>query len=270
MLLVIDSGNSNVVFAVFDDDKVKGIWRTSTKTSQTEDEYAVWFFHLLKISNIDPSKIKAAVISNVVPSTEHSLINFCIRYFYCTPIVMGADGVNIGVGLDDGLHAHYIGSDRLANCYAAFTRHSGSHLVIDLGTATTFDIVDDEGKYYGGLIAPGISQSAQSLHEATALLPQASLLKRLDKVISTYKITESIESGVFWGFVSLIEGLIERIKKEYQMPLRVILTGGFSPLFASSTKKIDETEPNLTLIGLNEVYKLNKPIIRSSDTLASR
>lgn len=257
MLLAIDSGNTNVVFAVFDDDgRVLGEWRSSTNTDRTADEYGVWLDHLMALGGIDRARIDTAIIATVVPATLFGLKTLCRKYFDCDPLVIGDDGVDLGIKVlvdrpDD------VGADRLVNTVAAYESYGGPLVVVDFGTATTFDVIDDDGNYAGGIIAPGINLSLEALHMAAAKLPRVAI-GRPAKVIGTDTVS-AMQSGIFWGYVSMIEGLVERIQDEHGGPMTVIATGGLAPLFADATECISGADADLTLRGLLAVHRLNAP-----------
>lgn len=254
MLLAIDSGNTNIVFAIYDGDEVRGEWRSSTDTDRTADEFGVWLMQLLAIEGIKRSDITAAIIASVVPALVFSLKTLCRRYFDCEPLVVGDDGVDLGltVALD---RPEEVGADRLVNAVAGHKFYEGPLIVIDFGTATTFDVVDGEGNYLGGAIAPGINLSLEALHMAAAKLPRVAV-GRPRQVIGKATVP-AMQSGVFWGYIGLIEGLVARIKAEYGCPMTVLATGGLAPLFAESTTVIDHLDPNLTLRGLLEIHRRN-------------
>ena len=257
MLLAIDSGNTNVVFAVFDDDgRVLGEWRSSTHTDRTADEYGVWLDHLMALAGIDRARIDSAIIASVVPATLFALKTLCRKYFDCDPRVVGGDGVDLGIKVlvdrpDD------VGADRLVNTVAAYESYGGPLVVVDFGTATTFDVIDDDGNYSGGIIAPGINLSLEALHLAAAKLPRVAI-GRPERVIGKDTVS-AMQSGIFWGYVSMIEGLVERIQDEHGGSMTVIATGGLAPLFADATECISGADADLTLRGLLAVHRLNAP-----------
>jgi len=257
MLLAIDSGNTNTVFAVFDDGgQVRGEWRASTNSERTADEYGVWLGQLMQQEDIDRADIDAAIIATVVPATLFSLKTLCRKYFDCDPLEIGDDGVDLGIQvLTD--RPEEVGADRLVNTVAAFESYGGPLIVVDFGTATTFDVIDDDGNYSGGIIAPGINLSLEALHMGAAKLPRVAI-GRPDKVIGKDTVS-AMQSGIYWGYVSMIEGLVERIQDEHGGPMTVIATGGLAPLFAESTECISGADPDLTLRGLLAVHRRNTP-----------
>ncbi|MBF0371980.1 MAG: type III pantothenate kinase [Alphaproteobacteria bacterium] len=254
MLLAIDSGNTNVVFAVFDGDEVRGEWRASSDTNRTADEFGVWLTQLMAIEGLARESIDAAIVASVVPAMVFSLKTLCRKYFRCEPLVVGDDGVDLGIEvlLD---RPEEVGADRLVNAIAAHRFFKGPLIVIDFGTATTFDVVDEVGNYCGGAIAPGINLSLEALHMAAAKLPRVAV-GRPRQVIGKATVP-AMQSGVFWGYVGLIEGLVHRIQAEFGAPMTVVATGGLAPLFLDATDAIQHLHPDLTLRGLLEIHRRN-------------
>ena len=254
LLLAIDAGNTNTVFAVYDGGEQRGQWRAATRADRTADEYAVWLIQLLGLDGIDHQAIGAAIIASVVPETVFHLRTLCQRYHGCEPLIIG-DNVEIGaeVAVDN---PHEVGADRVVNAVAAHSRYPGALIIIDFGTATTFDVVDAEGAYRGGVISPGINLSLKALHMAAAQLPRVAP-KRPQSVIGTATIP-AMQSGVYWGYVGLIEGLVQRIKEEFGAPMTVIATGGLAPLFDAATAVIEHVDADLTMRGLLEIYRRNR------------
>jgi len=256
MLLAIDCGNTNVVFAVYDGDTLRGQWRAATKTDRTADEYGVWLTQLLERDGIKPESIKHAIVASVVPGKNFDLKNLCENYFQCSPKFIGDAGLNLGAAVRVD-NPREVGSDRVINAIAAHAAYGGPLIVIDFGTATTFDVVDGAGAYCGGCIAPGINLSMEALHMATAQLPRLPVVNPgKAPVIGTTTIA-AMTSGVFWGYIGLIEGLITRIKAERGETMTVVATGGLAPLFAEATNVIEHIDPDLTLRGLQQVHKRN-------------
>jgi type III pantothenate kinase len=257
MLLAIDSGNTNVGFAIYEGKQRCGFWRASSQANRTADEYAVWLTQLMQLDGLAPQDIDAAIIANVVPPASYALNSLCRRYFGVTPLIIGQPGVAIGVPVRID-RPEQVGVDRLVNCVAAQERHGGPLIVIDFGTATTFDIVGPDGGYEGGVIAPGINLSIEALYRAAAQLPRITVEKP-DKVIGKATVP-AMKSGVFWGYIGLVEGLVARIQAEYGQPMKVISTGGLAPLFTEATDAIGEVDGDLTLRGLQLIYDLNNNI----------
>lgn len=255
MLLAIDSGNTNIVFAVFDGEgAIRGEWRSSTNTERTADEYGVWLGQLMQKADLTPEDVDAAIIATVVPATLHSLKTLSREYFDCEPLVVGEDGVDLGLKVlidrpDD------VGADRLVNAVSAHQRYGGPLIVVDFGTATTFDIIDADGNYIGGVIAPGVNLSLEALHMAAAKLPRIGI-QRTERVTGKNTV-EAMQSGIYWGYVGLIEGLVKRLNAEYGTDMNVIATGGLAPLFNEATDCIKHSDPDLILRGLLAIYRRN-------------
>jgi type III pantothenate kinase len=255
MLLVIDAGNTNIVFAVHDGAEWRGTWRLATSSQRTSDEYGVWLEALLQRSNIAAMQIEGAVIGTVVPAALYHLRRLCRDWFDVEPIVARA-------ALDWGFpirvdNPEEVGADRLLNALAAHNHYRGPLVVVDFGTATTFDVVDRDGSYLGGAIAPGINLSIEALHQAAARLPRIGI-GRPQSVIGTSTIP-AMRSGIYWGYVGLIEGLLARIENEFGEKLKAIATGGLAPLFAEGTSLLTTIDPDLTLDGLRLLSLRNKP-----------
>lgn len=255
MLLAIDAGNTNTVFSVFRDETCVGTWRCATNGKRTADEYAVWLSQLMELQGLKRSDITGSIIATVVPDTRFNLTQLCRRYFDGYPLMIGEEGVDIGTrAVVD--KPQEVGADRLVNSFAAHERFGGPLIVIDFGTATTFDVVDGEGNYRGGIIAPGINLSLEALYMAAAALPRVDI-KPPPQVIGRDTIS-CMQSGVFWGYVSMIEGLVKRIQSEYGESLKVIATGGLAPIFAEATDAIEHIDGMLTLRGLMLIYRRNR------------
>ena len=257
MLLAIDSGNTNVVFAIFDENgALCEEWRASTPRYQTSDEYGVWLLQLMAFKKFSTKDISDIIIATVVPSALYDLKTLCRKYFGIEPIVVGEKGVDLGISIKVDLPEE-VGADRLVNAKAADKKYKGPLIVIDFGTATTFDIIEEDGSYCGGAIAPGINLSIEALHKAAAKLPRVPV-KRPQKVIGSNTI-DAMLSGIFWGYVSLIEGMIVRIKAEYgAAKMQTVATGGLAPLFSAHSSFIEVVDETLTLQGLYYIYEDNK------------
>ncbi len=254
MLLAVDCGNTNTVFAVYEGDVQRGKWRISTNAQRTADEYAVWLTQLMSLKDIGVRDVNHAIVTTVVPGTRRNLTNLLESHFGVTPKVVRDPDVNLGIEvLID--RPEQAGADRLVAAVGAHLLHEGHLIVIDFGTATTFDVIDDEGNFRGGVIAPGINLSVEALYTAGALLPRVSI-ERPAHVIGGATVP-AMQSGIFWGYVSMLEGMVPRIAEEYGKPVKVVATGGLAPLFADVTDVIDATEPDLTLVGLVEVARRN-------------
>ncbi len=255
MLLAIDAGNTNTVFAIYEGEEQRGLWRAATDTHRTADEYAVWLIQLMSLQNVTPRDIDSAIISTVVPAAMFNLTNLCQNYFKTTALVVGEVGVDLGIAINVPNPAE-VGADRLVNAVGAHRAHGGPLIIIDFGTATTFDVVSADGAYDGGVIAPGVNLSMEALHMAAAKLPLVAV-RRPQNVIGTNTVG-AMQSGIFWGYVGLIEGLVARIKAEHGSPnMKVVATGGLSSLFFNASDAIDLTDKDLTLRGLLDIHRLN-------------
>jgi type III pantothenate kinase len=254
MLLAIDCGNTNTVFAVFDGDAQRGRWRISTQAQRTADEYAVWLTQLMSLRGLAVGDIDVAVVTTVVPGTRRNLVTLLADYFSVTPLIVRDPHVNLGIGVLIE-RPEQVGADRLVNAIGAHKLYDGDLIAVDFGTGTTFDIIDADGNFRGGIIAPGINLSVEALYMTGALLPRINIEKP-EKVIGGATVP-AMQSGVFWGYVSMIEGMIPRIVAEYGKPMKVVSTGGLAPLFSGVTDVIDAVEPDLTLIGLVEIARRN-------------
>jgi type III pantothenate kinase len=253
MLLAIEQGNTNTLFAVHDGESWIAQWRTATEASRTADEYAVWLTQLLAMRDIALTSLDGCIISSVVPQSIFNLRNLARRYLSVEPLVIG-DNVDLGIPVRINKPSE-AGADRLVNAIGAHLVYPGDLIVIDSGTATTFDIVAADGAFEGGAIAPGINLSLQALHEAAAMLPRIAI-QRPDRVIGKDTVS-NMQSGVFWGYVGLIEGMVARIKAEWGQPMTVVGTGGVASLFEGATDSIDRFDPDLTIRGLLEIWRRN-------------
>lgn len=253
MLLVVDAGNTNVVFAVHDRSGWRGTWRIRTDAQRTSDEYAVWLLSLIQHAGLSKDDVDAAVIGTVVPAALYHLRRLCRDWFNVEPLVARASldwGFEIRID-----NPNEVGADRLLNALSGQHRFGGPLIVVDFGTATTFDVVDKGGAYLGGVICPGINLSIEALHQAAARLPRIGI-GRPQAVIGRSTVP-AMQSGVYWGYIGLIEGLLGRIKAEFGGPMKVVATGGLAPLFAEGTMMIEHIEPDLTLDGLRLLAERN-------------
>jgi len=254
MLLAIDCGNTNTVFSIWDGTKFVATWRCSTDHKRTADEYYVWLTTLMTLNKVTV-KITQAIISSTVPRVVFNLRVLTDRYFNCRPLVVGkpecklptAPRVDIGTS---------VGPDRLVNTAAGFARHGGDLIVVDFGTATTFDVVDHDGAYIGGVISPGVNLSLQALSMAAAALPHVDVSKP-EHVIGKNTVA-CMQSGVYWGYIGLVEGICRQIRLEHPRPMKVIATGGLASLFQQGTEIFDAIEGDLTMHGLVLINELNK------------
>ena len=253
MLLAIDVGNTNTVFALVDPQAAAPLaqWRTATEPQRTADEYAVWLSQIMQLGGQwGPSDVTACIVSTVVPQALFNLRNLARRYLGCEPMIVGPDIPGVEVRIDRPSEA---GADRLVGAVGGYVAHGGPLVVVDSGTATTFDVVGADGGFEGGVIAPGINLSVQALHAAAARLPRIEIA-RPAKVIGTDTVG-AMQAGVFWGYVALIEGTLARIEAEYGRPLTVVATGGVSSLFQGATDAIHHFDPDLTIRGLTEIAR---------------
>lgn len=254
MLLAIDVGNTNTVFALHDGEAFVAELRLKTDGARTSDEYFVWLRQLMDFHNIGVRSIKHAICSSVAPKTVFNIKKLCESYFCCTPLFVGAAGVKLPVEVRVDAPQE-VGADRIVNTVAAFATYGPNLIVIDFGTATTFDVVDEDGAYAGGVIAPGVNLSIEALHRAAARLPNIDVA-RPEHVVGRDTLS-CMRSGAYWGYVSLIEGVCARIIAERATPMTVIATGGLSTLFAKSTETIRHVDADLTMRGLVHIHALN-------------
>ena len=254
MLLAINANNTNTVFAVWDGDTLRGAWRASTDPKRTADEYVVWLDHLLALEKLARKQLTGSIIGSVVPEANFNLLTLCRRYCHSEPLMVGDPGVDIGAqALVD--RPEEVGADRLVNTVAAHDRYKGPLIVVDFGTATTFDVVDRAGNYCGGAISPGVNLSLTALHLAAAKLPSVRI-RRTEHTIGKNTV-DCMQSGIYWGYVGLVEGIVARIKREFGEPMRVIATGGLAPVFDGVTHVIEQIDPDLTLWGLRLIHRRN-------------
>lgn len=254
MLLCIDTGNTNTVFSIWDGQKFLATWRTSTEWQRTADQYFVWLSTLMEAKKLEV-EIDQVIISSTVPRVVFNLRLLCDRYFNCRPYVVGKPDCLLPhePRVDAGT---IVGPDRLVNAAGAFDRHSGDLVVVDFGTATTFDVVAKDGAYIGGVIAPGVNLSLEALHHAAAALPHVDITKP-QQVIGTNTVA-CMQAGIFWGYVGLVKEICARIVGEYGRSMKVIGTGGLAPLFAQTEDLFDSLEDDLTMHGLTVIHAYNK------------
>jgi type III pantothenate kinase len=255
MLLTIDVGNTNTKLAIFEGSELRGAWRAATDTTRTADEYAVWLTQLMELNGLKRADVDGAIIASVVPETTFNLVTLCRRYFNTQPLVVGDPAVKLGIqALID--RPEEVGADRLVDAVAAQERYGGPLIVVDFGTATTFNLVDRDGNYAGGVIAPGINLSLKALYMAAAKLPRVDV-RRPQRVIATNTV-QAMQSGIFWGYVGMIEGIVARMRAEAEAELPVIATGGLASLFAGATTAITTVDSDITLRGLLLIYERNR------------
>ncbi|MFQ5784021.1 MAG: type III pantothenate kinase [Alphaproteobacteria bacterium] len=256
LLLAIDVGNTNIVFAIYREDTQEGQWRAATRADRTADEYAVWLAQLMRLEGIEPGDIGDAIICSVVPASVFHIRTLCKRYYRCEPLIVG-ENVDTGIAISVD-QPEEVGADRIVNAVAAHSRYPGPLIIIDFGTATTFDVVAADGAYRGGVISPGVNLSLEALHMAAAQLPRVAP-SRPRSVIGRGTIP-AMQSGVYWGYVALVEGLVARIKEEFGAPMTVIATGGLAPLFQAATTAIEHVDADLTMRGLLDIYRRNRGV----------
>jgi type III pantothenate kinase len=254
VLFVIDAGNTNIVLGAYRGDELVENWRIGTKKGRTADEYGILIRELLKVSGLDHKEIRDIILSSVVPPLDSVIIEMSKKYFNVKPQI-------VGPGLKCGIPILYenpkeVGADRIVNAVAAVKRYKGPIIVVDFGTATTFDLITAKGEYNGGVIAPGIGISIEALFEKASKLPKVDLVK--PKKIIGKNTSESIQSGIIYGYVGLVEGIVAKMKEEAGVKAMVVATGGLAPLIAAETSSIDEVIEKLTLEGLKEIFELNR------------
>jgi len=249
MLLAIDVGNTNVVFALFEGRAIKARWRIATDPRRTGDEYAVWLMQLLTIEGIERSAIRQIIVSTVVPRALHNLEVLADKYFGVKALVAGVPPVDYGMEIDVD-EPRSLGADRAVNAIAAHAKYPGDLIVVDFGTATTFDTIDFNGAYKGGIIAPGINLSLDALVGNTAKLPRIAIRSPESASVIGRNTEDQMLIGVFWGYVAMMEGLIARMRAEIGRPAKVIATGGLAILFDRHTDIFDAVDADLTLEGM--------------------
>lgn len=262
MLLAIDCGNTNVVFALYDNSanaSMKlGCWRITTELSRSSDEYIVWFGQMMAHENLAKDTVSGIVIASVVPDITPKLEMMAHSGFGLDPMIVGNEDIDLGIEIEID-NPSQAGADRLVNAVAAKHYHHVPAIILDFGTATTLDLISADGAYAGGIIAPGVHVSVDALYQAAARLPHLDV-KPWDKTLPVLgrDTTSAMESGIFWGYVGMIEGLIARLRAEQGADLPAIATGGLASLFAPHLPIISIVDADLTLRGLNAIYNLNK------------
>jgi type III pantothenate kinase len=253
MLLAIDLGNTNLAFGLFEGDQLRHDWRLATRRDSMPDELGLLMVQLIRQEGIDPKSVDAVVVASVVPPLNSSLVQAIERYF-------GKEPMMVGPGIKTGLRIHYrdpkeVGADRIVAAMAAFKKYGGPLIIIDFGTATTYDVVSSEGDYLGGAIAPGMGISVEALYERAARLQRVELKAPANVIGRT--TAESMQAGIIFGFTAQVEGMVARIKKELGESPRVIATGGLAGLIAAETSVIELVDQRLMLEGLRLIYDLN-------------
>jgi type III pantothenate kinase len=255
MLLAIDAGNTNLVFALVEDGVVRARWRIATDPRRTADQYAVWLHQLLQLEGFARDDVEAVIIGTVVPRALHNLEVLAEKYFGAEPLVAGRPPVDWGIELDVAEPAS-VGADRALNAIAAHALYEGDLIVVDFGTATTFDVVDYSGAYKGGIIAPGINLSLDALVAAAARLPRIAIEAPKGNLSVIGRTTEEqMQIGIYWGYVAMMEGLVERLRAEIGRPVTIVATGGLATLFDQHTELFDAIESDLTIQGLAMLYR---------------
>src|ERR671913_607277 len=254
MLLAIDAGNTNVVFALVDGLEIKTRWRIATEARRTGDEYAVWLHQLLELEGYSKSDVTAAIIGTVVPRATHNLEVLASKYFGVEALIAGEGKAAWPIPLDVD-EPQNVGADRALNVIAAHEKYQGDLIVIDFGTATTFDVVDYTGAYKGGIIAPGINLSLDALVNAAAKLPRIAIEVPEDVSVIGRTTESQMLTGIYWGYVAMMEGLVTRLKREIGRPVKVVATGGLAALFDKQADLFDAVEPDRTIRGLSLLHE---------------
>lgn len=256
MLLAIDAGNTNLVFALVDKASIKARWRIATDPRRTADEYAVWLHQLLELEGYSKADVSGVIIGTVVPRALHNLEVLATKYFQINPLIAGRGSVEWPLQLDVD-EPQNVGADRALNAIAAHAKYPGDLLIIDFGTATTFDVVTSSGAYAGGIIAPGINLSLDALVNATAKLPRIAIEAPDDCTVVGRTTQSQMLIGIYWGYIAMIEGLAQRLKSEIGKPVTVVATGGLATLFDKHTNVFNAIEPDLTIQGLSLLYDMS-------------
>jgi type III pantothenate kinase len=255
MILAIDVGNTNLVFALVDGREINARWRIATDPRRTADQYSVWLHQLLELEGFSRDNVEGVIIGTVVPRALHNLEVLSEKYFRKTPVLAGQGAAAWPLQLDVD-EPQNVGADRALNAIAAHAKYPGDLLIIDFGTATTLDVVSSTGAYMGGIIAPGINLSLDALVDAAAKLPRIAIeVPETSSVVGRTTQSQML-IGIYWGYVAMLEGLTQRIKAELKRPVTVIATGGLATLFAKHTKVFDAIEPDLTIQGLSLLYDM--------------
>ncbi len=254
MLLAIDAGNTNVVFALVEGNDIRARWRIATDPRRTADEYAVWLSQLLALEGYTRDVVEGVIVATVVPRALHNLQVLASKYFRTDALIAGRAPVEWGMAIDVDEPAS-LGADRAVNTIAAHALHPGDLIVIDFGTATTLDVSDYRGAYKGGIIAPGINLSLDALVTAAAKLPRIAIEAPATTSVVGRNTVDQMHIGIYWGYIAMIEGLVARLKAEVGRPVTVIATGGLATLFERHTDVFDRIEPDLTIQGLAMMWQ---------------
>jgi type III pantothenate kinase len=255
MLLVMDVGNTNTVLGLFEGDQLLQDWRIRTEVNATTDEYGILIRNLFEVFGLSISKVKEVIISSVVPPIINTAEGFCRKYFNLTPLI-------VGPGIKTGMPIFYdnpkeVGADRIVNAVAAYERYRRAAIVVDFGTATTFDYVSGRGEYMGGVICPGIMISCEALFHKASKLPRAEIFAKPRSILAKNTI-DSMNAGIVYGYAGLVEGIITRMKREVKEDLKVVATGGLATLIAGECPVIEEVDDYLTLKGLRIIFERNR------------
>lgn len=254
MLLAADIGNTNTVLGVFQDTERLKEWRIATNAERTADEIAATLSRLMELAGMEFGSIDAVIVASVVPAATPNMTRMCQRYLQVEPLVVGQSDLDLGIKILID-RPEQAGADRLVNAVGGHAQYPGPLLLIDFGTATTFDVIDADGNYRGGVFAPGIHHSVNALYAVAAKLPRIEI-KATPTIIGKSTVP-AMQSGVFWGYVAMIEGLTKRIQQEFGEPMTVVATGGLATLFSEHCEAIDKVDPDLTLHGLWQIYQRN-------------
>ncbi len=252
MLLAIDAGNTNIVFALVEGGDIRTRWRIASDPRRTADQYAVWLHQLIELEGLPRDVVTAVIIGTVVPRALHNLEVLSEKYFGVKPIVAGQGAAAWPIRLDVD-EPHNVGADRALNAIAANSKYDGELIVIDFGTATTFDWVGADGAYKGGIIAPGLNLSLDALVSAAAKLPRIAIEAPANNSVIGRTTADQMLVGLYWGYVAMLEGLVERMKRDIGAPVTVVATGGLATLFDKHTQIFDAIEPDLTIQGLSRL-----------------
>lgn len=254
MLLAIDAGNTNIVFALVKAGEIRARWRIATDTRRTADEYVVWLRQLLELEGYTTDDVNAVIIGTVVPRATHNLEVLASKYFGTPAVIAGQGKAEWPIALEVD-EPHNVGADRALNAIAGHAKYEGELVIVDFGTATTFDLVGESGAYKGGIIAPGLNLSLDALVSAAAKLPRIAIEEPKGNSVIGRTTEDQMLIGVYWGYVAMMEGLIARLKAELGGKVTVIGTGGLAALFDKRTDVFDAVEPDLTIQGLRLLYE---------------